>query len=140
MGSHRTKNADPCLRAARLPKDWPPLPNNIGRTRVIPAIDGTTRHFQIEDEIIHPQSNYNRKIIVFQKMHLMEEDRVEFRLGYYMIGLKPRAKGRWVWGQFCLLLPEEDLVVILNEARRRGWFQQRPPLVLASTNMDNTES
>jgi len=126
MGSHRTQKADPRLKGLRVPKDWPPLPNNIDKKRMIPAIDGTKRHFKIEDEIIHPQSNSNRKLIVFQKMHFEEEDRVEFRLGYYMIGLKPKVKGRWVWGQFCLLLPEEDLMAILKEARKRKWFQQQP--------------
>ncbi len=126
MGSHRTQKTDPRLKGYRVPKEWPPLPNNIGKTRMIPSIDGTKRHFRIEDEIIHPQSNSTRKIIVFQKMHYVEEDRVEFRLGYYMIGVKPRSKGRWVWGQFCLLLPEEDLTAIITEARRRRWFQQRP--------------
>ena len=123
MGSHRTQKANPRLGVLRVPQDWPPLPNNIGKKRMIPAIDGTKRHFRIEDEIIHPQSNSNRKIIVFQKMHFLEEDRVEFRFGYYMIGIKPKAKGRWVWGQFCLLLPEEDLMAILEKARKRKWFR-----------------
>ena len=123
VGSHRTQKSDASLKGFRVPEDWPALPNNVDKTRMIPSIDGTKRHFRIEDEIIHPQTNSNRKIIVFQKMRFVEEDRVEFRLGYYMIGVKPRAKGRWVWGQFCLLLPEEDLMAILNEARRRSWFQ-----------------
>jgi hypothetical protein len=108
-----------------LPANWPELPNNLGKTRTIPAIDGRMRHFLIEDEIIHRQSNSERKIIVFQKMRFIEENRVEFRFGYYMIGLKPKARGRWVWGQFCLLIPQEDLMLILDEAKRRKWFQ--PP-------------
>ena len=123
MGSHRTQHVNRCHGNVGIPKDWPPLPDNIGKTRMIPAIDGMKRHFRIEDEIIHPQSNSNRKIIVFQKMRYVEENRVEFRFGYYMIGIKPKAKGRWVWGQFCLLLPEEDLMAILEKARKRKWFR-----------------
>jgi len=61
---------------------------------------------------------------VLQKMRFIEEDRIEFRFGYYMIGMKPKARGRWVWGQFCLLIPQEDLMVILEEAKKRRWFQQ----------------
>lgn len=113
------------MKGLCVPKEWPPLPNNIGKTRMIRSIDGAKRYFRIDDEIIHPQSNSTRKIIVFQKMHFVEENRVEFRLGYYMIGVKPRSKGRWVWGQFSLLLPEEDLTAIMAEANRRKWFQHQ---------------
>ncbi len=119
MGAHRKQNPDAKLQGIRLPRNWPPLPNNVGKTRSIPAIDGRIRHFEIEDEIIRPQSNSDRKIIVLQRMRFPEEDKTEFRLGYYMIGLKPGAKGRWVWGQFCLLIPQEDLLALMREARKR---------------------
>lgn len=128
MGTHRTTNNILTKKDNNLPTGWPVLPNNIGKKRMIPSIDGRIRHFIIEDEIIHPQSNSNRKIIVLQKMRFVEEDRIEFRFGYYMIGLKPKARGRWVWGQFCLLIPQEDLLVILDEAKRRKWFPKRTPV------------
>ncbi|TVM04296.1 MAG: hypothetical protein CV087_01265 [Candidatus Brocadia sp. WS118] len=120
MGAHRTNKGLQTRRDCALPSTWPELPNNIGKTKRIPAIDGRIRHFRIEDEIIHPQSNSNRKIIVLQKMRFIEEDRIEFRFGYYMIGMKPKAKGRWVWGQFCLLIPQEDLMAILEEEKNEG--------------------
>lgn len=123
MGTHKQRKRGSSIEL-HLPDRWPPLPDNIGKTRTIPAIDGQIRHFKIEDEIIRPQGNSDRKIIVLQKMRFIEEDRVEFRFGYYMIGLKPKAKGRWVWGQFCLLIPQEDLIALLEEAKRREWFQQ----------------
>ena len=126
MGAHRKQTPDARLQRVRLPVNWPPLPQNVGKTRTIPAIDGRIRHFRIEDEIIRPQSNSDRKIIVLQRMRFLEEDRIEFRFGYYMIGLKPKARGRWVWGPFCLLIPQEDLLALLAEAKRRKWFQQRP--------------
>jgi hypothetical protein len=122
MGSHRTLKRDRSPGRLRLPSEWPPLPVNRGKVRRIDAIDGTVRHFRIEDEIIRRQGNSDRKIIVLQKMRLIEEGRIEYRFGYYMIGMKPRAKGRWVWGQFCLLIPERDLTALLAEAERRGWF------------------
>jgi hypothetical protein len=124
MGVHRTTDRIPTKKDNILPTSWPELPNNIGKKRMIPAIDGRERHFIIEDEIIHPQSNSNRKIIVLQKMRFVEEDRIEFRFGYYMIGLKPKVRGRWVWGQFCLLIPQEDLLAVLDEAKRRKWFRK----------------
>jgi len=127
MGAHRTINHIQTKTDHDLPTTWPELPNNVGKKRRIPAIDGQIRHFLIEDEIIHRQSNSDRKIIVLQKMKFIEEDRIEFRFGYYMIGLKPKTKGRWVWGQFCLLIPQEDLLFILDEAKRRKWFQPANP-------------
>ncbi|OHB54136.1 MAG: hypothetical protein A2173_01095 [Planctomycetes bacterium RBG_13_44_8b] len=123
MGSHRTQKGDRFFINVRLPTEWPPLPNNIGKTRRIKAIDRQIRHFRIEDEIIRKQSNSKRKIIILQKMRFVEEDRIEFRFGYYMLGIKPRARGKWVWGQFCLLIPKYDLIALMREAQRRKWFK-----------------
>jgi hypothetical protein len=39
-----------------------------------------------------------------------------------MIGVKPRARGKWIWGQFCLMIPKDDLKVLLREAKKRKWF------------------
>jgi hypothetical protein len=124
MGVHRTLKQGESPARVDLPEQRPPLPCNKGKTKRIPAIDGQIRHFLIEDEIIRPQANSKRKIIVLQKMRFVEEDRIEFRFGYYMIGQKQRFKGRWVWGQFCLLIPEEDLQWLLAEANRRKWFKR----------------
>jgi hypothetical protein len=111
MSSHLTRKGDQLLANVQLPTEWPPLPNNIGKIRRIRAIDGQIRHFRIEDEIIRKQSNSKRKIIVLQKMRFVEEDRIEFRFGYYMIGIKQRSRGKWVWGQFCLLIPRADFIL-----------------------------
>lgn len=100
----------------------PPWPNNIGKRRKISTILGTKRYIIIEDEILVIQSNAPHKLITFQKLRLEEENRIEFRLGYYMIGVKTGAKGRWVWGQYALMIPEKDFKVILKEARKRKWF------------------
>ena len=100
----------------------PPWPNNIGKRRKISTIWGTKRYIIIEDEILVIQSNAPHKLITFQKLRLEEEKRIEFRLGYYMIGVKTGAKGRWVWGQYALMIPEKDFKVILEEARKRKWF------------------
>lgn len=94
MGGHRSKKSSHEQKTSVVSQDLPPFPNNKGKTRPIKAIDGTKRHFYIEDEIIIRQSNSQRKIIVFQKMRYLEQNRIEFRLGYYMIGVKPKTKGR----------------------------------------------
>jgi hypothetical protein len=105
-----------------LLKKYPPVPNNIGKTRLIESQKGIPRHIFIEDEITQQQSNAPHKLIVFQKVYLEEDKRYEFRLGYYMIGAKGRTTGKWVWGQYCLFIPQQDLLDIWNEAKKRKWF------------------
>ena len=97
-------------------------PNNIGKCRVFTAIDGRKVHRTIEDEIIRPQkTSRHGKLIYLQKMQYEEGGRVEYRFTYYMRGFKKRPRGRWVFGQFSLLIPPTDLKWLLREARRRRW-------------------
>ncbi len=124
MGTHKrrpttTVQAKPDV--ASLPK----RPNNIGKRRRITTIWGEPRHIVIEDEILRKQSNAPHKLIAFQRILIEEVNRIEYRFGYYMIGVKPGAKGRWVWGQYCLMIPEKDLKIIMKRAEKRGWFQQK---------------
>jgi hypothetical protein len=102
--------------------NYPPPPHNIGKRRMIKTQKGKERHFIIEDEIIQPQLNAPHKLIVFQKMYCEEEKRHEFRFGYYMIGIKGKPKGKWVWGQYCLFMPQKDLLEILKKAKKKKWF------------------
>jgi hypothetical protein len=38
---------------------------------------------------------------------------VEYRLGYYTVA----RNGKWWWGQYAVMIPEEDLVPLLQQAR-----------------------
>ncbi len=118
MGSHR-KNIPSHLA---LPIKRPKVPNNIGKMRKIQGIHGEWIKYIIEDEIIRFQTTFKHKLISFQRIRFFMDNRIEYRLGYYMIGVKPRMRGKWVWGQFCLLIPEIDLVEIIKEAKKRKWF------------------
>ena len=62
------------------------------------------------------------KVIVFQKLRFEDNNRQEFRFGYYMLGVKKGAKGRWVWGQYCLLIPKRDLRALIRKAKKKRWF------------------
>ncbi len=84
--------------------------------------DGKRLRFTITDEIRRVQSDLPSKIIVLERV-LFDDDRVEVRLGYYIIGKKPKMLGKWVWGQYATLLPLADFAAIVNEAQRLGWFQ-----------------
>lgn len=77
------------------------------------------------------QSNLKEKVFVIERLHRMEIQGqtvhrkikigdIEYRFGYYMIGKIGRAKNKWVWGQFCPLIPKKDLNKLLNKAKKEG--------------------
>jgi hypothetical protein len=122
MGAHpKSRRQDTTIKPYR--GKLPPWPDNVGKRRKIPTITGETRYFIIKDEIRKTQYNNKKKLIVLQVLQLEGTKTNEFRLGYYMIGEKPGARGRWVWGQFCLHVPARDLEAILKKARERGWLK-----------------
>ena len=125
MGTHRKKQqsiSKKVLLRLRATKPYPPPPNNIGRRTKWVSIRGEVRHFTISDEITRYQSSAPNKVICLQKMICANDKSCQFRLGYYMIGVKPRMAGKWVWGQFATILPAKDFRAIIREAEKRGWF------------------
>jgi hypothetical protein len=94
----------------------------VGRTTKWKNIRGEPRTFTIVDEIRRLQADYPDKLICLQKLWSRENHREEFRLGYYMIGVKPRMAGKWTWGQFATIIPAKDFRAIVRAAARRGWF------------------
>lgn len=101
---------------------YPSPQSRIGKkgTLVIPP-SGERMRFEVVDEIRRFQSGLSSKTIALEKIQF-EDGRIELRLGYYIIGKKPKMLGRWVWGQYATLLPVEDFAAVVGEARRRGWF------------------
>lgn len=73
------------------------------------------------------QSNYEGKVFVIERLKRVKSDLkankigdIEYRFGYYIIGKIGRANGKWVWGQFCPLIPEEDLAKLFEKAKKEG--------------------
>jgi hypothetical protein len=100
-------------------KDYP---DNIGKKRKLTSIDGKKSSFIVEDEIIREQEgSIHRKLIYLQKIKHEPDGRLEYRFTYYMEGLKGRTKGRWVFGQYSLMIPQRDLTWLLNQARKKEW-------------------
>jgi hypothetical protein len=97
----------------------PPRPNNIGKRRRITTITGRKIYLAVTDEIVIPQGP--RKLIYFQKLQFEEDRRIEYRFAYYMLGHKPSRRGRWVFGQYCLMIPRRELTLLLKKARAHGW-------------------
>ena len=97
----------------------PPYPNNVEKVRRIKSIDGKPVAFTIIDEIIVPHGT--KKLIYFQRLQHDPGKNIEYRLCYYMIGVKESRRGKWVFGQYALMIPGRELKKVLTEAKKRGW-------------------
>jgi len=102
---------------------YPPQPNTIGKKGKILMPDGTRQHMLIIGEITH-QSQSNPDVIFYlQQLRFQHDGRIKLRLGYYIIGKKGRARGKWVWGQFAPIAPPAEFQAILDKAKAAGWLQ-----------------
>lgn len=100
----------------------PPYPRIVDKVRTHTAIDGRQVQYTVLDEIVRRQKRArNPKLIYFQRLKFAEDGRTEYRFTYYMLGRKPGARGRWVFGQYSLFIPPRDLSALLRRARRKGW-------------------
>lgn len=80
----------------------------------------------------HMQHNYAEKVLVIERLRHAgvigekgheggaELGDIEYRFGYYIVGRIGRAAGRWTWGQFSPFIPQADLAVLLEKAKRDG--------------------
>jgi hypothetical protein len=104
--------------------ELPPRPVTIGKTGRVKSIDGKRRSFTVLDEIVVQQRVVDRgssKLIYFQKIQFEQSNRMEYRFAYYMLGVKPGAMGRWVFGQYAPMIPATELKKLLAVARVRAW-------------------
>jgi len=74
-----------------------------------------------------PASNLPKtKVFVVEKLRKLKsegklaykkswrEGEVEYRVGYYIVGRIGRARDKWIWGQFCPIIPVKDLRKIIE--------------------------
>jgi len=94
-------------------------PLTIKKNGKIIDIRGKVKRFTVVDYVTLRQSTYPKKIFVLQNL-LFKNGKNELRIGYYIIGKKPRMRGKWVWGQFAPFFPKSDLKKLLAKARRKG--------------------
>ena len=78
-----------------------------------------------------PQHNVPEKVFVIERLRRHSTEgkiahrktqtgEIQYRIGYYIVGRIGRAKGRWVWGQFCPLIPQADFFKLIDKARKEG--------------------
>ncbi len=102
--------------------EYPKPPSRVGKITKRWYIDGSPMEYKVIDEIVHiPESNPG-KAIYLQLLQFADDGRQEMRLCYYMIAHKPRAKGKWAYGQYATMIRKEDLEAIIAKAKRKGWI------------------
>jgi len=103
-------------------KKYPPFPDNKGKRKSLINISGKRRYFTILGEIKRAQSNAPHKVIYLQRMLWEDNNEIQLRLAYYIIGKKPKMRGKWVFGQFATIMTVKDFRFIFRTAKRKGWI------------------
>ena len=77
-----------------------------------------------------PQSNLPNKVFILERLrkekfsgdlaykNSWKKGDIEYRLGYFIVGKIGRAKGKWVWGQFCPMIPRRDFLKLIKKAKK----------------------
>ena len=103
--------------------ELPPLPSKVGKKgKLILPPENKILHYKITGEIRVPQTGMPEKILCLHRIEFDEDQRVEIRIGYYIIGKLPKMKGRWVWGQFAALMPMKDFRALIKKAEKEKWI------------------
>lgn len=87
--------------------------------------------FVREAWVFMKQTNNPNKVFTFERLrkHLLEGESayigsktgdIEYRVGYYIRGQISKMKNRWTWGQFCPMIPKEDLDKLLKLGKEKG--------------------
>ena len=100
----------------------PPPPSRIGKVTRRKYIDGRPMIYTVVDEIVHITKSNPRKALCLHLLKFEDDGRTEMRFCYYMIGRKPRGRGRWLFGQFAPMIRRADFEEILARARKKGWI------------------
>lgn len=78
------------------------------------------------------QHNNTQKVFVIERMELAKVrgktvsvsvkdiGDIEYRIGYYIVGKNGTKKGKWTWGQYCPMIPANDLVHLIKKAVEEG--------------------
>lgn len=90
------------------------------------------KHFFVREAYTFlPQTDLAEKVFILERLRKestegslaysnWKKGDIEYRIGYFIKGQIGKAKDRWIWGQYCPLIPQEDLIKLLNKARTDG--------------------
>lgn len=88
------------------------------RSGKVTDINGIRKGFTIDKQVELSQSDNPEKIFVLQEI-VFEDGKKEIRIGYYIIGKKPKMRGKWVWGQYCPMIPRQDFEELIKLAKKK---------------------
>jgi hypothetical protein len=92
----------------------------VGSRSTRKNINGEEFTFSVEDAVGFEVGTINKKYICLQKLrHEKPKKRIEYRFAYYMIGVKPGGHGRWVFGQYALMIEPNQLKKLLKMAAKK---------------------
>jgi hypothetical protein len=89
-------------------------------------------HIWVKEAItLMPQSNYPEKVFIIERVRFVEslggleskhrqEDKVEYRFGYFIIGKIGKRNGHWTWGQYCPFIPVNDFDRLIKKAKEES--------------------
>jgi len=99
----------------------PPLGSTVGSTARLSFPDGSRMAWRVVAEIRRHEDS--EKILLLQRLQAVADPAKEmFRFCYYIVGKKPKMKGKWVWGQFAPFITRGNFEAMLEEAREKGWI------------------
>lgn len=99
----------------------PELPTRLGKTTRRKTIEGHPMIYTVVDEDVFEAPSNKEKAFSLQKLRF-GDGRIEFRICYYMIAHKPRMRGKWAFGQFAPMMTAEEMRLIFQRARQKGWI------------------
>jgi len=103
-------------------------PSRVGKVTETTNIDGTPFVYEVEEQEIFVAPSNPQKAFLLQKLIVQQGGGVEpgaivFRIGYYTIAHKPRARGKWAWGQFAAMMTPVELKIIFKKMEEKGWLE-----------------
>lgn len=108
---------------------WYHKVNDLPRLKIkkhgkIEEPDGEIIKFDVGKYVLISQYTNPKKIFILQEIFFDKEHSKDYhgevRLGYHIIGKKPKVKDKWVWGQFAAFIPKQDLMKLIDKAKQRG--------------------
>jgi hypothetical protein len=114
----------------------PPLPRSrIGTISRRKKIDGSPLVFRVDGDDVFAACSNSRKAYLLQKVRVddgegFDQGHDEYRIAYYMIGHRPRVRGKWAFGQYAPMMTLADVTAILRRMREKGWFEDNDTAAL----------
>lgn len=77
--------------------------------------EGNTMVWYREAWTLMVQSDYPKKVFLFERFRWINTDNTQYRFSFYSY-----KEGRWVWARSCPIIPVADLQPLLDKARKEG--------------------